>query len=137
MNNRISIIYLALVLVQGLHSIEEYFGKLWEMLPIANWLTGLVSEDHHYGFLVVNIGLFVFGISTWFFIVRKGNPLASFILWFMIILEMTNGVGHTVWAIYSGQYTPGLITAPLLFIIAFYLMRIYLSEKIRTKKEVV
>lgn len=133
MKSRVSLIYLALVLTQGLHSIEEYFGKLWEVLPIANWLTGLVSEDHHYGFLVANIGLFVFGISTWYFIIRKANPMASFIIWFMILLELTNGIGHTVWAIYSGHYTPGLITAPFLFIIAFYLLRAQLSVKLIKK----
>ncbi|NND51306.1 MAG: HXXEE domain-containing protein [Flavobacteriaceae bacterium] len=121
--------YLVLVLVQAAHSLEEYFGQLWEVFPPAIWLTGLISEDRHMAFVIINIGLFVFGIFSWFFFVRKDHEFAAFLIWFWVVLELINGVIHTGWSIMQAQYTPGVITAPILFIVAFYLMRNYLNKK--------
>jgi hypothetical protein len=62
MNNRVKLTFLMLVLTQGLHSVEEYFGRLWEVLPPARFLSSLVSDDLREGFLIINIGLFIFGL---------------------------------------------------------------------------
>jgi len=62
MNNKISSIFLVLVLVQGIHSIEEYVGKLWESFPPARVLCSMLSDNLVTGFLIINIGLFVFGL---------------------------------------------------------------------------
>ena len=121
MNSKIKSGFLILVLVQGAHSIEEYIGKLWEVFPPATFLTSLLSEDHEKGFLIVNIGLFTFGILCWLFPIRGNYSAANGILWFWIILETINGIGHTVWSIIQKGYTPGVVTAPLLFIVAMYL----------------
>ncbi len=117
------LIYLLLVLAQAFHSIEEYIGRLWENFPPATWLCGVVSDDLHTGFLIINIGLFVMGILTWFFMVRKNHRLAFIPIWFFIIIEMINGIGHPIWAIYKGGYEPGVLTAPLLLILAVLLWR--------------
>lgn len=132
-SNNISMLFLLLVCVQAAHSIEEYFGTLWEVFPPATWLTGIVSNDLHLGFLIINIGLFVFGILCWFLVVRPNHKMANVVLWFWIILELTNGIGHSVWSLIQKGYTPGMITAPFLFIVSFYLMLNYL----RSKKELI
>jgi hypothetical protein len=56
---QIRLVFLALVLTQGLHAVEEYAGRLWEVFLPARFLTGLVSKDHEIGFLVITIGLFL------------------------------------------------------------------------------
>jgi len=123
MNRKLTSGFLILVLIQGLHSIEEYIGRLWEVFPPAEFLTGLFSEDHEKGFLIANIGLFIFGMLCWIFPIRKNYASGNGIMWFWIILEMINGLGHSIWSVSEQSYTPGLITAPFLFITAIYLAR--------------
>ena len=62
MNKHIQNCFLLIVLVQGLHSIEEYLGKIWEVFPPAALLCRLVSNNLETGFLIINIGLFIFGL---------------------------------------------------------------------------
>ena len=121
MNNRVSITFLILVLVQGAHSIEEYFGQLWEVFPPAKFVSSLLSENLEKGFLIVNLGLFIFGLWCWFFPVRRNYSFALILIWFWIVIEMINGVGHPLWALYNRAYVPGVATAPVLLILAIYL----------------
>jgi hypothetical protein len=112
-----------LVLIQGVHSVEEYFGRLWEVFQPAKFLSGLVSNNLETGFLIINIGLFIFGIWSWAVPVRKDYSIARSIIWIFIVIEMINGIGHPVWAIYEMSYVPGLVTALILLILAIYLFR--------------
>ena len=124
MKDRNKIIFLILVCVQALHSIEEYIGELWEVFPPAAYLCGLISKDLETGFLIANIGFFVVGLLVWFVFVRPGHALAKYLIWFWIVVELINGIGHTIWSIIQGAYTPGLVTSPILFIVAWYLARL-------------
>jgi len=121
MNNRIKTTFLLLVLVQGLHSIEEYFGRLWEVFPPARFLTGLLSKNLETGFLIINIGLFIFGIWCWLTPVRRNKFFARGLIRFWIIIELINGTGHPVWALYERACVPGVVTAPVLLVLAVYL----------------
>jgi len=121
MNNRVSITFLILVLVQGVHSIEEYFGQLWEVFPPAKFVSRLLSENLEKGFLIINLGLFIFGLWCWFFPVRRNYSFAPIVIWFWIVIEMINGVGHPLRALYNRAYVPGVATAPVLLILAIYL----------------
>jgi hypothetical protein len=123
MDNRHKTIFLLLVLVQGMHSIEEYVGRLWEVFAPARALCSIVSDDLETGFLIINAGLFIFGIFCWSGPVRKNHFYAISLIWFWIILELINGAGHVVWALIERSYVPGILTAPFLFIIAFSLSR--------------
>ena len=123
MNANIKIAFLMLVLIQGVHSVEEYFGRLWEVFQPAKFLSGQVSNNLETGFLIINIGLFIFGIWSWAVPVRKDYSIARSIIWIFIVIEMINGIGHPVWAIYEMSYVPGLVTAPILLILAIYLFR--------------
>ncbi|HEV8080055.1 MAG TPA: HXXEE domain-containing protein [Chitinophagaceae bacterium] len=121
MNKEIKIAFLALVLMQALHSIEEYIGKLWEIYAPAIFISSLVSKNHETGFVIINIGLFIFGILVWFATVRNYS-FAAVPIWFLTVMEIINSIGHSVWALIEKDYVPGLATAPFLFVIAIFLI---------------
>lgn len=125
MLKKISNIFLLLVLVQGLHSIEEYLGRLWENFPPATALCSLFSNDLETGFLIINIGLFVVGMLCWIFLIRPNRSGAGAALGFWMFIEWVNGIGHPLWSIYQGGYTPGMATAPFLLILVVWLTRTY------------
>ena len=108
----------ALIVAQCAHSLEEYAGRLWESFPPAQVLTGLVSSDLEQGFLVINIGLLAFGIWCFFWPVSRGWDGAVGLAWFWVVVGLINGVGHPLWSLGQGHYTPGVATAPLLLILA-------------------
>jgi hypothetical protein len=118
---RIKIAFSALVFTQIAHSTEEYLGRLWESFPPARFLTGMISSDRELGFIVINSALVAFGLWCLLFPVRKEWPSAAGFIWFWIVLETINGVGHPVWTLRQGGYTPGVLTAPLLLVISLYL----------------
>jgi hypothetical protein len=118
---RLKMAFSALILVQIAHSAEEYVGRLWESFPPASFLTGLISPDRRVGFIVINTALVAFGLWCLFFPVRKEWPTASGFIWFWIVLETINGVGHPAWTLRQGAYTPGVFTAPILLVVALYL----------------
>lgn len=120
---RLDSTFLALVAVQGAHSVEEYLGRLWEVFPPAVFLTGLVSEDRHFGFLVINISLFAFGVWCFLWPVRRRWTSARAFVIAWVILELINGIGHPLWSLQQKAYTPGMATAPILLILALMLIR--------------
>lgn len=119
--SRITVAFGALVVAQSAHSIEEYLGRLWESFPPAAFLTGLISPDREIGFLVINGALVAFGIWCLFWPVRKNWHSAQPLMWFWVLIETINGVGHPAWSVRQGGYTPGVITAPILLVLAVYL----------------
>ena len=120
-------LFLILVLLQALHSIEEYVGELWNNFPPANYVCSLVSDDLETGFLIINMGFFLGGILAWYFPVRKNYFFAPILIWFWIVIEIMNGIVHPVWSIMQKAYTSGVLTALLLFVTAIVLMKRYLN----------
>lgn len=110
-----------LVLAQAAHSIEEYAGRLWESFPPARFLTGLISTDLEQGFLIINSTLVAFGIWCFFWPIRRDWSSAGSFAGFWIVIQVINGVGHPLWSLRQGGYTPGVATAPLLLLLAVYL----------------
>jgi hypothetical protein len=113
----------ALVLVQVAHSVEEYVGRLWETFPPARFLTELVSQDQERGFLVINVAWVAFGVWCFAWPVRRDWPTAAVLAWIWVTIEVINGVGHPLWSLRMGGYTPGAATAPALLVSALYLGR--------------
>jgi len=116
MNYRISFAFLLLVLAQTAHSIEEYFGKLWEVFAPARYLCSQVSKNHETGFLIINSALILFGLWCWWFPIRKNYSYARGLIWCWIIMESINVIGHTAWAIDESAYRPGVATVPLILL---------------------
>jgi uncharacterized protein with HXXEE motif len=108
----------AVVLAQAAHSVEEYAGRLWESFPPARLLSGLVSQDLERGFLIINVSLVAFGLWCFFWPVRRAWPSAVGFAWAWAGVEIINGIGHPLWSLRQGGYTPGVATAPLLLLLA-------------------
>ncbi len=113
--------FLALVVAQAAHSVEEYAGRLWEGFPPARFVTGLIADDPETGFLVVNAAIVAFGLWCFGWPVRRRWPSAAVLAWIWVVVGLINGIGHPAWSLYRGGYTPGVATAPVLLVLAAYL----------------
>jgi hypothetical protein len=113
--------FLALVATQAAHSLEEYFGRLYDVFPPARFVSGLISQDLERGFVIFNVVLVAFGL--WCFVgpVRGQWPSAIPLVWFWVLIELINGIGHPLWTVAERSYTPGVATAPFLLFLALYL----------------
>jgi len=118
---RLETSFLALVTVQAAHSVEEYLGRLWEVFPPAIFLTGLISEDRRVAFLIINASLVAFGLWCFIWPVRRRWPSARLLIGAWAGIELINGVGHPLWSLQRREYTPGVVTAPLLLVLAISL----------------
>jgi hypothetical protein len=110
-----------LIIMQAAHSLEEFFGRLWESFPPAAFITSLVSSNGEAGFLIINAAFIAFGIWCFQWPVRRGWSSAEPIIWSWVVVEAVNGAGHLTWTFIQGQYTPGVATAPVLLGLCLYL----------------
>ncbi|MEX2273365.1 MAG: hypothetical protein WD690_17985 [Vicinamibacterales bacterium] len=117
------------VLAQAAHSTEEYLFRLWETLPPARLISSLIDSDLERGFVIFNLAVFVFGVWTFFWPVRRNWPAARAIMWGWAIVEIANGFVHPFWSLRQGMYTAGTVTAPIVGILGFLLAR----ELLRTR----
>ena len=113
--------FLLLVLAQAAHSIEEYVTRMYETFAPAHFVSSLISNDLALGFLVFNVALVTFGMWCWAVPLRAGWHSVRGFIWFWIVLELGNGIGHVVLALWRGGYFSGVITAPLLLLLAAWL----------------
>ncbi len=115
-------IFLLLIFSQALHSIEEYFYRLWEVFAPARFISGLFGDDLATGFSIVNVTIVIFGFWCYFGPVRHSWTHATLYTWFWVLLELGNSIGHTYFAINQAGYFPGLYTVPLLLVFSGYLL---------------
>ena len=75
--------------------------------------------------IVISLALLIVAFGVWCVLwpVRRNRPSAPTLAWIWAVIEMINGVVHSLWSVRLGGYTPGVATAPLLFVIAVYLVR--------------
>jgi Protein of unknown function with HXXEE motif len=106
---------------QAAHSVEEYAGRLWDSFPPTRFVSGLVSPDLERGFLIANFTLVAFGLACWLWPVRRGWTSGVPIAWAWVVIESINAIGHPLWTVRQGRYTPGVATAPLLGVLALHL----------------
>ena len=119
--NRLQATFLTLVVVQGLHSIEEYYGRLYEVFPPARFVSGLISSDLRRGFIIFNLALIAFAFYCFLGPILRGWRSAMSVAWIWVGIELVNGVGHPLWSLTEWGYTPGVATAPILLILALSL----------------
>jgi hypothetical protein len=111
----------ALVLVQTMHSIEEYIGRLWESFPPVRFVTGLIPADRELAFVILNVALVTFGVWCFLWPVRRHWRSATGLMWLWVVIETINGIVHPLWSLRQGGYTPGVLTAPILLVLSLYL----------------
>ncbi len=122
-------IFLALIVVQALHSLEEYVFELFETFPPARFVSGLVSADLERGFVAINLALGLVGFCCYWWPVRRDWASAVPIAWVWVTVELVNGFGHPTWSVIQRGYTPGLITSLVLLTLAVLLARRLKSER--------
>jgi len=120
---RLDATFIALIGVQAAHSVEEYFGRLYDVFPPARFVSGLISQIPQRGFVILNVTLVLFGIWCFLWPIRRRWPSAKAFGWIWVAVELVNGIGHPLWSLSQLQYTPGVATAPILLIIALCLAR--------------
>jgi hypothetical protein len=118
---RFQLSFLALVVIQAAHSVEEYVGRLYEVFPPARAVSGLISADLERGFVIFNVALVTFGLCCFIWPVRRQWPAAIPLAWLWVVIELINGIGHPLWTLAEWKYTPGVITSPFLLMLALYL----------------
>jgi hypothetical protein len=122
MKTRLESTFLALVVCQAAHSLEEYYGHLWEVFPPAAFVSGLICADRRLGFIIINLALLAFGLWCFLWPVRRGWLSAKLFVSFWIVVEVINGIGHPLWTLRQRAYTPGVATAPVLLVLALLLI---------------
>jgi Protein of unknown function with HXXEE motif len=115
--------FIALIVAQAAHSVEEYVGGLYDSFPPARFISGLISSDLERGFFIANLGVVTFGAWCALWPIRQVWPSASLFAWLWVGIETINGIGHPLWSLAQGGYTPGVATAPLLLVLAIVVAR--------------
>jgi hypothetical protein len=114
--------FLALVVVQAAHSLEEYMGRLFDVFAPARLVSGLVSANLETGFIVINVSIVAFGLWCFLWPVRRQWPSAVAVAWFWVVLGLVNGIGHPALSVSRRSYTPGVATALVLLLITAFLL---------------
>ena len=70
-------LFLALIVVQALHSVEEYVFKLFETFPPARFVSGLVSADLERGFVAINLALATAQLWGLQLVIGENRPVDS------------------------------------------------------------
>lgn len=119
---RIPRAFLLLIAAQTVHSIEEYWFRLYDVLAPARAVSDALGLHRPTGFVVANIALIGFGLWCYLARIRPGRPGARGLAWFWAVLELLNGLAHGALAVAAGGYFPGIATAPLLLATGLFLI---------------
>ncbi len=103
MDSRSRFLFLALILTQAAHSLEEYAFRLYDVFAPAKIFSSLVSDDLATGFAIINATLVCFGLWCYAARVRTRHPSARGGAWFWTILEFANGIGHSLVVLSRGE----------------------------------
>ena len=131
MNHKIQLAFLVLIVLQTLHSIEEFIFKFYEVFPpmvsIYRNAPGLAQP----AFILFNSILVLVGfvcLFGWVWPARRG---AKTVVWVWTGVEALNVIAHCVWAILIRGYNPGLVTGLGFVPVVVYL--IYLLRGVRSQ----
>lgn len=116
-------LFAALIAAQAAHSVEEYVGRLYESFPPARLVSSLVSADLERGFVIANAVLVSIGVFCLLGPVLRQWRSARAVAGAWTFIELINGIGHPLWSLRQGGYTPGVATAPILLVLAVLLAR--------------
>jgi hypothetical protein len=128
-------LFFLLVVIQFLHSLEEFATRLYDRFPIV---TGRIHEIITI-FPVVNMSpvtFAAFNAIIILFLVTLGRGLYKRKKWawkiarIVAYIEIVNGLAHIWAAFYSMGYWPGCISAVGLLVVGILLVRSISSDKL-------
>ena len=127
MNNKIRAAFLILILLQALHSTEEFTFKFYDVFPPMVRLYRDAPQLAKPAFVVFNVLLLLTGLICLFVWVWPGRRGARTVVWIWVGGETFNALAHSAWAILAGRYNPGLLTGigfvPVVLYISYQLKR--------------
>lgn len=126
MSNKIRMAFLMLIVLQALHSTEEFIFKFYEVFPPMVLLYRDAPHMARPAFIIFNVLLLIAGLATlsgWVWPARRG---ARAVVWVWVGGETFNAVAHAVWAMLIGGYNPGLVTG-----LGFVPVVVYMSYLLR------
>lgn len=124
MNSRIPPAFLSLVVLQAVHSAEEFVFGFYERFPPMRAVYRDAPLLAKPAFAVSNALLFLAGLICFFYWVRPGRRGARTVVRVWVVLESVNVIAHSVWALLIRGYNPGLATAVLFVPVLIYLGRL-------------
>ena len=128
MNRNIQATFLLLIILQAIHSTEEFIFRLYERFPPMRFLYQNAPYLAKPAFVFFNALLVLMGIVCFYYWVQPAREGARVVVWLWIIIESLNVVAHLVWAVLVGGYNPGLVSAVLFVPVMIYLC--YLMRRI-------
>src|SRR6266446_3276848 len=135
MNGNIRTMFLLLVILQAIHSAEEFIFRLYERFPPMRLLYQNAPYLAKPAFVISNASLVLIGLGCFYYWVQPARKGARAVVWVWLIMESLNVTAHLVWAILIGGYNPGLVSGVLfvpVLIYLFYLMRRVPSHRINS-----
>jgi len=126
MNKKIRAAFLILIVLQALHSTEEFIFRFYEVFPPMVRLYRDAPQLARPAFVVFNLALLMGGLICLFRWVWPGRRGARTIVWIWIGGEILNALAHATWAILIGGYNPGLLTG-----VGFVPVAVYLGYQLR------
>jgi len=123
MNGKIRLAFLSLIILQAIHSAEEFIFRFYEQFPPMRLLYQDAPHLAKLAFAISNALLFCAGMICLYYWVQPARKGARTIIWVWIIIESINVIAHLVWAVLIWGYNPGLAT-----VILFVPVLIYLSH---------
>ena len=126
MNSRVPIVFLSLIILQAIHSVEEFIFGFYEQFPPMRLIYQDAPQLAKPAFAISNALLFLAGLTCFYYWVRPARKGARALVWVWIVLESINVIAHLVWAVLIRGYNPGLVT-----VILFVPMLTYLSHLMR------
>ena len=91
--------------------------------PFFALIAEVATSDLERGFLIANVVVVTFGAWCAIWPIRHAWASAPLLAWLWVTIETINGIGHPLWSLAQGGYTPGVVTAPLLFVLAMVVAR--------------
>ena len=111
MNSHIRRAFLSLILVQAVHSAEEFVFRFYEEFPPMRLIYQDAPQLAKPAFAVANVFLFFAGLACFYYWVRPARRGAATVVRAWMVIESFNVAAHSVWAVLTGGYNPGLVTA--------------------------
>ncbi len=123
---KMNLVFLTVIILQAVHSLEEYAFHFYERFPLAEILNDQIPGLARSLFIAFNVSLLLFGLLTYWLLVRGKQRFTRAFVGIWAGIELYNGLAHLVWAISIRDYSPGLVSAPfLLFAGAYLVYRLY------------
>lgn len=119
---KVTTLFATLVTTQALHSVEETMFRLYELLPHIRWADEYMPRGALTLFIAANTLFVCFGIWCYWARVEPRAASAGFFISLWAIVELLNGILHPAWSMIAGTYIPGTVTAPVLLILAVWLL---------------